>query len=66
MERHQVQVAFDGLSGFKAAEEARPEVVILDIGIFRCVRLVVPTSRIFAPARLMMSGMRNAPPISTS
>ncbi len=32
----------------------------------RCVRLVVPTSFSFAPARLMMSGTRKAPPISTS
>ena len=32
----------------------------------RWVRLVVPTSRSLAPARAMMSGTRNAPPISTS
>ncbi len=32
----------------------------------RCVRLVVPTSTSRAPARAMMSGMRNAPPISIS
>ena len=31
-----------------------------------CVRLVVPTSTSLAPARAMMSGMRNAPPISIS
>ena len=32
----------------------------------RWVRLVVPTSTSFAPARAITSGMRNAPPISTS
>ena len=31
-----------------------------------CVRLVVPASTSFAPARTMMSGMRKAPPISIS
>jgi PAS domain S-box-containing protein len=33
MERHQVQVAFDGISGFEAARESRPDVMILDIGM---------------------------------
>ena len=33
MEGHRVHVAFDGTSGFEAARDSRPEVIILDIGL---------------------------------
>jgi CheY-like chemotaxis protein len=33
MEGHRVHVAFDGTSGFEAAQDNRPEVIILDIGL---------------------------------
>lgn len=33
MEGHRVHVAFDGTSGFEAARDHRPEVIILDIGL---------------------------------
>jgi CheY-like chemotaxis protein len=33
MEGHQVLVAFDGTSGFEAAQNNKPEVIILDIGL---------------------------------
>jgi len=55
---HQVQIAHDGVTGFKAAWTFRPDIVLLDVGlpsmngyeVARCLRREPETAKIFLVA----------------